>query len=202
MVVLMRSFIAIELNEEIKRELGSLMEQLRPLAPELKWVRPENLHITLKFLGEVKEEKIERIKKIIQEMVKSFRPFTIKIKGIGQFPEKRKPRVIWAGVEDSEGLFSLQKEVEKLLSGLGFKEEEREFTGHITLARIKNPSGIERLLERLSALKEKEFGTEEVHEIALMKSELRPDGARYERIGVFRFKGPMRNSLLQSSRPY
>lgn len=185
----MRCFIAIELNENIKKGLGSLMEQLMPFAPDLKWVRPENLHITLKFLGEVKEEKIDKIKKTLDEVGRSCRPFKIKMKGMGQFPEKKKPRVIWAGVEDSEGLFSLQKEVEKSLSRLGFKEEEREFTGHITLARIKDPSGMERLLDRLSAFKEKDFGLLEVEEIVLMKSELRPDGARYERIGVFKLQG-------------
>lgn len=180
-----RCFVAIELNEKIKKELGSFIEELRPIGPELKWVRPENLHITLKFLGEVKEEKIDRIKKALQDILKPRKPFTIKIKGTGHFPEKKRPRVIWAGVEDSEDLFSLQKEVEGSLSGLGFREEEREFRGHITLARVKDPSGIEKLLERISLFKEKDFGIQEVNEIVLMKSDLRPDGARYERMAVF-----------------
>ncbi|MFN3740033.1 MAG: RNA 2',3'-cyclic phosphodiesterase [Thermodesulfovibrionales bacterium] len=184
-----RCFVAIELNEEIKRELGSLIEQLRPLAPDLKWVRPENLHITLKFLGEVKEDKIDNIKKGLDEVTRPCKAFTIKIKGIGQFPQGRTPRVIWAGVEDSEGLLSLQKEVERSLSRLGFKEEEREFTGHITLARIKGLSGIQGLLDTLHNFKEKEFGIQDVKDIVLMKSELRPDGARYERLGVFKLGG-------------
>lgn len=180
-----RCFIAIDLNEEIKKELGFFIEELRPIGPELKWIRPENLHITLKFLGEVKEEKIEKIKETLREILKFHRPFTIKIKGTGQFPEGKRPRVIWAGVEDSERLLSLQKDIESSISRLGFKEEERKFTGHITLARLKVPKAIEGLLNKLSDFKEKDFGIQEVNEIVLMKSDLRPDGARYERMAVF-----------------
>ncbi|MCX7794621.1 MAG: RNA 2',3'-cyclic phosphodiesterase [Thermodesulfovibrionales bacterium] len=182
---MIRSFIAIELNEDIKKELGLLIEDLKPLAQDLKWVRPENLHITLKFLGGVEEKKIEKIKQALEETVKPYKPFTVKIKGIGQFPEKKMPRVIWAGVEHSETLLLLQRETEKSLLKLGFKKEEREFTGHITIARLKNHHDIKKLLNKLPDFKDKDFGIQEVNEIVLMKSELRPEGARYEIIARF-----------------
>ena len=177
--------MAIELDQRLRDELFHLIEELRTFQVKASWVKPENLHITLKFLGDVKEEKIEKIKKVLQDIANSCATFKVKIKGTGTFPERRTPRVIWAGIEDSPELSSLQERIEKALSRLGFKQEERGFKGHITLARIKEPEGTQRLTDYLSRFREKEFGQMDVKEFVLMKSELRPDGARYERLAIF-----------------
>lgn len=185
----MRVFVAIEIDELIRKRLSDVIEELRPLHERVRGIRPENLHITLKFLGEIKEERIEKIKKVLKEIADSTGQFNLMIKGVGQFPENKRPRVIWAGIEDCRELISLQERIEKALSKLGFKKEEREFQGHITLARVKESEGIERLREAISRLGKRDFGDMEVKEFVLMKSELGPEGARYKRLEVFSLKG-------------
>ncbi len=185
---MIRCFVAIEIDDAIKSELSSVIEELKPFGTGIRWVRPENLHLTLKFLGEVSEERIPKIEKVLEVVAAQSRPFSLRVRGTGTFPEKKRPRVIWAGIEDSEKLFQLQKAIEKALSGLGFKEEQREFTGHITLGRVKEFLDQQRLLSILLRFKEKEFGIINVKEFSLMKSELRPDGARYERIRRYMLK--------------
>lgn len=181
----MRAFIAIDIAQDIKEKIGSLIKELSSPSDGIKWVRPENLHITLKFLGEVKEERLTGIIAVLKDIANVSRPFSLRIGGVGTFPEKKRPRVIWIGVEDSEQLLTLQKEIDKRLCSLGFHSEDRPFTGHITIARLKEGAKTERLFEKLSPLKQKDFGFIEVTEIVLMKSELRPDGARYEKVDVF-----------------
>jgi len=185
---MIRCFVAIEIGDAVRKELSSLIEELKPFGTGIRWVKPENLHLTLKFLGEVSEERISKIEEVLNKVAAQSEPFTLHVRGTGRFPEKKRPRVIWAGVEDSGQLFQLQKAIEKALSELGFKEEDREFTGHITLGRVKEFSDQQRLIPILLRFKEKEFGIINVKEFVLMKSELRPDGARYERIGVYMLK--------------
>ncbi len=185
---MIRCFVAIEIDDAIRKELSSVIEELKPSGTGIRWVRPENLHLTLKFLGEVSEERIPEIEEVLNRVAAQLEHFTLRVKGTGTFPEKKRPRVIWAGVESSGQLFQLQKAIEKALFELGFKEEEREFTGHITLGRVKEFSDQQRLLPILLRFKEKEFGIINVREFVLMKSELHPDGARYERIGVYMLK--------------
>jgi 2'-5' RNA ligase len=192
---MIRCFVAIEIDDAVRKELSSLIEELKPSGRGIRWVRPENLHLTLKFLGEVSEERIPEIEKALNKVAAQLEHFTLRIKGTGTFPEKKRPRVVWAGVESSGQLFQLQKAIEKALSELGFKEEEREFTGHITLGRVKGSPDqlvakvtVQGLIPGLLRFKEKEFGIINVREFVLMKSELRPDGARYERIGVYMLK--------------
>ncbi len=207
---MIRSFVAIELDEGLRREISSFVEDLKgrftntspPTVTSppsglscIKWVRPEGLHITIKFLGEVSEDRLIAVKGRLQDIATEMRPFSLRVKGTGTFPllplHRRltsPPRVIWVAIEESKELIDLKRSVDENLKGLGFPEE-REFTGHITLARIKDKNcylRIERLLHELIKNKDRDFGILQVKEIVLMKSELAPDGARYERLAAFR----------------
>lgn len=161
----MRCFISIDLPPEIAKKLSEVQKKLRG---DLKLVEPENLHICLKFLGEVPDEKIPQISEIMREMASGFRAFDIKIAGIGGFPDSRRPRVIWAAAKAD---FSLQPPLDQKLSEIGFPAEKREFTAHITLARVRGG--------RVDLPEVGDLGVFTATEIRLKMSQLTPKGPIY-----------------------
>ena len=185
-----RAFIAIELPAEIKASLAELEQSLRSGGPQsVKWVDPEGIHLTLKFLGNVSPDRLPRITEAISGAVGGVSPFRLQLAGLGLFPGPGQPRVIWVGLEgDVERLTSLQRRIDDALSPLGFSRESRDFAPHLTLARMREgtpkPAG-RRFGERvLSAVFEPPppFG---VDSISLMRSRLTPSGAIYTRIDAF-----------------
>ena len=175
----LRCFVAIEIPEPIKRDIGELLEILKKYNVDVKWIRHENLHLTLKFLGNTPEDLLPKIKESLLNIVLSYEPFNIKIYTIGVFPNKKYPRVIWVGVEDSGILTKLKKDIENSMVLLGYQKEDREFNPHLTLGRVRSQKGIVNLINELDNFKDRDFGGINVESIKLMKSELKPKGAEY-----------------------
>ncbi len=190
-----RTFVAIELNEEIKSELIQVQEILREkiTTPHLRWVDPANVHLTLKFLGNVPVDGIQEITAALKEACAGLSPFIMDISGLGCFPSANNPRVIWVGVREETGrLKRLQERVEGRLENLGFKPERRPFRSHLTLGRVKKRAhaGARRIIGGIvSATSVGDLGQMEVGEISLMKSVLLPSGAQYSRLETIPLEG-------------
>jgi len=134
-----RCFVAIELSDELKREIAARTEALRKSGADAKWVRAGNLHLTLKFLGGVPEDKLPEIEAALTKAVSGHAGFTMKLKDVGVFPDRKRPRVVWVGIEDSDALAAVQKGVEAAMADVGFKPEDRPFSPHLTIGRLKSP---------------------------------------------------------------
>lgn len=183
----MRTFIAIELDNNIREALSKIQLELKKADADVKWVSCENIHLTLKFLGEVKEEKIPEIIQRLKEITQVANSFQIEIKDIGAFPNMQSPRVIWAGIEEGkEKLLQLARGIEDALAKLKFRREEREFSAHITIGRIKSPKNKDVLSQRMSQLQFNPF-SQTIQSIILFKSTLTPKGPIYEKIGEATF---------------
>jgi len=181
----LRTFIAIPLPLEIKNFLANLEEELKTCQADVKWVNSTNLHLTLKFLGEIKEEKIILIKKIIDKISQETHKFIISLSTLGTFPKTHLPKVIWVGIENEEEAKNLAKRLEEDLYKIGFPKEKRPFSSHITLGRLRSFKNIKILVDKLENLKDyplrekKEFLVEK---IILYKSNLTPQGPIYEEL--------------------
>jgi 2'-5' RNA ligase len=182
----MRTFIAIYPSQEIKDVIGELIARLKKDGDNIKWVEAKDLHITLKFLGEVKEQDVSRLIDIVSGALKGRKAFQNEFIGIGTFPEKGTPRVIWIGT--AKGALE-QKEmaatIEETLSEAGYKKEERPFTPHLTIGRVKGKTDSAGLKAALEDLKEKKIGVSEIVSVEIMKSKLKRSGAAYEIVKSF-----------------
>jgi len=135
---MIRSFIAIELDEKTHEHLAQVQDELKKHGGDIKWVAPSNIHLTLKFLGNVAPDKIDKIKAILDEVAKTHAPFEISLSEVGGFPNLKRPRVIWMGIDKgAEQAAALAGELEKKLTELGFAKESRPFKCHLTLGRVK-----------------------------------------------------------------
>jgi len=180
----MRTFIAFELPEEIKSGLARLQEEIKVSGADVKWIRPENLHLTLKFIGKASEEQAEKITLMIQEAAGKNSPFMMQIATIGAFPKIDFPRVIWAGLDkgDAEAK-KIAAELEKETQMLGIAKEERKFSSHITIGRVrsgKNRLKLVKILKELTDKPRERFPEVNIGRITLFKSTLTPQGALYE----------------------
>ncbi len=179
----MRTFIAIELPQEIKDFLSHLQQELKSCGADVKWVQPENIHLTLKFLGDVGDEELNKIIEIIEEVAKEKSKFQIRVSSLGAFPKIDSPRVIWIGVDEGD---KETKEIAELLeekiAKLGIPKEDRPFSSHITIGRTKSNLNLHKLAQELknkSELGGGKIGFEAV-KITLFKSTLTPKGPVYE----------------------
>jgi len=208
----MRLFVALDIDEEIRKQIEQFIEEVRGLAPDVRWVTPESLHVTLKFIGEKPEAVVAEIEKAVGLV--SAEAFEISFRGHGFFPTAKAARVFWVGIEGDDGLTQLAGKVEGSLAGIGIPKEERAFSPHLTLARggarIGSGSGApgrrsgdrvnqkfaklqQRLSERLAEpasepLSEHpgpDFGTMAAREFFLYRSQLSPKGSRYTKIARF-----------------
>ena len=176
----MRCFIAISLPEEIRRQLGEIQSKLKKFNADIGWTRPEGIHLTLKFLGEIGEEKIESIKSALQKITSQHKPFEIEIGGTGVFPDTRRPRVLWVGMTKGlEETTSLAEQVESKMEELGFPKEERKFNPHLTLGRVKSPKNISQFTDTFLNTMKPNLGKIHVDHISLYQSVLKPTGAEY-----------------------
>jgi RNA 2',3'-cyclic 3'-phosphodiesterase len=180
----MRLFIAIDLPESWRELLAKPQESIGWLGRGVKWVDPKSTHLTLKFLGEVAPNLLDPVKLAAARACEQFPAFTICMKGTGVFPDPKRPRIYWAGVQAPETLLGLQAEIEREMEELGFEHEERKFNPHLTIARIKEPAGKQRMTEALLSFK-MESEPVEVKETLLIRSHLSEDGARYEPLAYF-----------------
>jgi 2'-5' RNA ligase len=186
---MMRCFVAIGTCEEVRRRLLSVQQRLSPL---LNWkpVEFENMHLTLKFLGEVEDTRSGEILSALRSACSSFSRFEISVKGIGAFPGPSYVRVLWAGIsEGAEKVVSISKAIDSELAKLGFPRE-RDFVPHVTIGRVKFVPRRKELMEMMESLKGEEFGRSEVESVELMKSVLTPKGPLYNSVGQAVLSGP------------
>lgn len=180
----MRLFVAVDLNENVRRKLSQIQKELGSGGFDLKLVEPENLHLTLKFLGEVEESTLESIDREISESVKGFHEFALHFEGIGYFGSERFVKVVWVGVK--EGKEDFIKLAESLDKGLSFiRKDEHEKSPHLTIARVKSGRNVQELAREVKALRDVKVGEVLVKEIKLKKSVLTPDGPIYSDVKVF-----------------
>ena len=186
----MRIFVALDIPEEVRAALGALVARLRPVSRAVRWTRIEGVHLTLKFIGEVQQEKVEAIEASLAK-IRFPHPIEIKFRGVGFFPNERRPSVFWAGVKVGEELSALASAVETSLQPLGIAREQRAFSPHLTLARFKSidGSGLNHLREAITAVGTLEFGAGIAKDFHLYQSILKPGGAEYTRLATFLFAG-------------
>ncbi|HPO13297.1 MAG TPA: RNA 2',3'-cyclic phosphodiesterase [Candidatus Hydrogenedentes bacterium] len=182
----MRAFIAIELPEAIKDSLMSIRERLRHSGAKASWVHPENMHLTLRFLGEADQDAVNKISSLLEEAYHACGPLTLAVQGLGGFPNRRKPSVVWAGMEVRSGdLSAIQAHAEHAAQTAGLPPEEKAFHPHITLARIRDHQALGRLPETLEAAQTYYGGEFTASVVSLFSSELRPGGPVYRRLREF-----------------
>ncbi len=196
-----RAFIAIELPDAAKEHLTSLRARLRPAQhPYIKWVAPEGIHLTLKFLGNIPQERVPQITEAMARVAQGVSPFRVQIGGLGAFPNMKRPQVIWVAIEgEVEQLITLHQGIDQALIPLGFAPESRPFTPHLTLGRLKeraSPEERKRIGEHMAFTEFESGPTIEVTEINLMRSRLTPQGAIYSRIAAVELRGGLPTSPL------
>ena len=180
------------LDDAIRGELGAAIESLRPAARDVAWVAPGNLHLTLKFLGEVAEARIDAIVGALRGAASSLSAFDAELGGLGAFPSPARPRVVWAGVTVGAGAMGdLAGRVDDALAQLGFAREARPFSAHVTLGRVRYQSRNPALTEALRAAAGRAFGQVRVARASLMRSELAPRGARYTELAAVSLGGAL-----------
>lgn len=181
----MRTFIAIELPENIKASLARWQEKLKTAHADIKWVEKDNIHLTLKFLGEVDENKISEISAILEKIGQTYPSYQATISSLGGFPKIEYPRVIWAGIGNGDQeTKNIVKQIENSLEEIGIPKEDRLFASHITLGRSRSEKNQKKLGELLGKLKAEFTNMEsfEVRKITLFKSQLSPKGPTYQAI--------------------
>jgi 2'-5' RNA ligase len=188
----MRTFIAIELPENIKNSLAKLQEQLKAIGTDVKWVQPQNIHLTLKFLGERDDKKVKQISEILDEVAKNHQTFQIQINALGAFPNLNSPRVIWVGIDQGDvETKNIFKDLEDLICKVGIPKEDRPFSSHITIGRTRSSMGKEKLAQAITILGEKIGNVNLIFTagtITLFKSTLTPKGPIYEALKVVNLK--------------
>jgi len=185
---LLRSFLAIELPEAILKRIGEVQQDLKSARADVRWVSPRNIHLTLKFFGNIEESQIDAITQAIEEPVRVTPSISITVKGIGAFPSLKNPRVIWIGLPDEKKvLVSIQRRLEGELQKIGFQPEDRPYHPHLTLGRMRSNRGKDELLKEMEKYREEEFGSFHAERVVLFKSDLRPEGAVYTRLREVKF---------------
>ena len=180
----MRAFIAVDLPEPIRAALRQKQASFRSVSPDARWTNPEGIHLTLKFLGQISDAKVKEVSQSLRNLGR-FERFTVGLKGFGFFPDSRRPRVFWAGVEAPANLVQLVEQVEDAMQRIGFAREDRTFRPHLTLARFRVPQAQPALQSLLAQQTELELGSFEVSEFFLFESKLSPKGAEYRKVEKF-----------------
>jgi RNA 2',3'-cyclic 3'-phosphodiesterase len=188
----MRLFVALELSDQVGAALAALLSELKLLCHSASWARAEGMHVTLKFIGHVvadgDTEKLDAVRAALAG-VKSSAPVGLQYRGIGFFPNARRPRVMWCRVEASANLAPLAADVEKALEPLRIAREARPFVPHLTLARFKAPEDTKALVRAAEEATSREFGSARETEFHLFESKLNPRGAEYRKIESYSFVG-------------
>ena len=184
----MRTFIAIEIPDQLKRQLGQTIERLRAEVgtDDIKWVRSRAIHLTLKFLGEISPETQSAIVDVMEQAAPKFNAASLTIEGFGCFPNTKRPRVLWLGVEDPDlMLHDLQTELEGGLARIGFEPDRRDYHPHLTLGRVRrglSADNAQRIAEWAGSTEVGLLGSMEVDAVNLIRSDLQPSGAVYSRL--------------------
>jgi 2'-5' RNA ligase len=179
-VLRMRLFIAVTVPDEVRAQLAELQQGMKRLPVDVRWIAPENFHLTLKFLGEVADGLLPGVEAALAAAAAAVPPFTAAFRGAGAFPRPQSPRIVWAGISDGAAeLQRLAARVDEECGRLGFGREKRAFSPHLTIGRVRSRQNLPLLVKRIAALADAAAGTFPVTEIVLMRSMLHPAGAEY-----------------------
>jgi 2'-5' RNA ligase len=179
-----RTFTAVEITDEILGRLQELIDLLRPVDADVKWIAPDNLHWTLNFLGEVDLREIPDVCKAVIQTTAEFEPFEVETFGLGAFPTRERPRTIWVGVrEGQQQMIALQDALTTRLAKLGYRPEHRRFQPHLTIGRVRSGRGVAELTRRMNEHAEFEIGAMYVPEVVVFSSTLEGSGAIYQPLG-------------------
>jgi 2'-5' RNA ligase len=182
----LRTFVAVAITQAIRKHAGELIAALAGTSADVKWVEPHNLHLTLKFLGEVHQNEIAQVCQAVARGAAGVNPFEIEVRGAGAFPSAARPRTVWLGAgEGAEPMVVLHDRVEAALAKLGYREEHRRFQPHLTIGRVRGAgAGIVELGQLLQQQADFAAGRMTVGKVTLFASILTPDGAVYELLGT------------------
>jgi 2'-5' RNA ligase len=182
----MRCFVAIEIDEERRRAVGRAVDEVRPVTAQsrarISWARPEGWHVTLKFLGDVAEGRLDAVRAALAPAVRGAARFEVTLRGLAGWPRGNHARVLAVGVEDGGNSARLARGIDDALAPLGFEPETREFVPHLTVARLRNREAVRTIALATAPFEETLFGTMPVERMGLYESELGSDGAKYRRI--------------------
>ena len=180
---MIRSFIALDFPEETRKALEDIQRELKQCGAGVRWVKPSSIHLTLKFLGNIQAAQVEDIARAVAQEIRDQPPITLRPAGLGAFPSRRKPRVIWIGMEgEVQRLNGIQALIENALEPLGFAREKRGFRPHLTIGRVKDRRRLQSLVDAMVTLDMEPFNSFDADEIILYKSDLRPTGAIYTKL--------------------
>jgi 2'-5' RNA ligase len=188
----MRVFIAIDIDDKIRAALGDLQRQLRSNVDikkgDVKWVNPQNMHLTLKFLGEIKDEKVVEVCDIVEKVAGGYKDFELDIQTVGHFGG-RSARVLWVGTgEGHDNLSGLQKDLEQQLALAGWPKEKRQFSGHLTLCRVRNPKAGVKLAAASENYRDFKLGIISADSVSVYQSQLTPTGPIYTLLGNYKMR--------------
>jgi len=187
----MRAFVAVKLSDEVRRALSEVIARMRGFDLPVKWVESQNLHLTLKFLGEIRDEAAQDAVAILHEEVQSAAPFELRLTGAGAFPGFHRPRVLFVETEDEPPVTeALARRLNDAMVRLGVPREVRPFRKHITLGRMRRPQPLGRAAEELRALIGSRSDPMQVREVVLMRSHLTPAGPIYDVVSRAPLGGP------------
>ncbi|WP_405290345.1 RNA 2',3'-cyclic phosphodiesterase [Methanobrevibacter sp.] len=180
----LRAFLAIDVDEDLKARMYRIVKEFKQIDARIKYVELENLHLTLKFFGDIDTEGIDLLSSKIENVVSNFDKFTVKIKGCGAFPNTNRIKVIWLGLDEDAIVKQLHDELDKEFVKLGF-DKDRKFSTHLTIGRMKSAKGKDKVKSKIEEFSEVEIGEMCVDKIILKKSTLTPQGPIYDDIKIF-----------------
>jgi 2'-5' RNA ligase len=177
-----RTFVAVNIDSAVRQRVGGLVDRFRAAGAEVKWVEPQNLHITLKFLGDVDAKEIHRVCGAVQGAVADAAPFEFEVRGAGAFPKANRPRTVWLGIaQGREEMIDLNQRIEPALEKLGFRREARRFQPHLTIGRVRRGGpAVAELGKLIGEQADVELGLTKVPEVIVFSSQLDRSGPTYE----------------------
>ncbi|MFQ5862219.1 MAG: RNA 2',3'-cyclic phosphodiesterase [Candidatus Brocadiales bacterium] len=183
----LRTFVAVEVDEAIKNRFRELQEKLKEAGGDVRWVDTGNIHVTLKFLGYIEDTNLSLVKDIIQEAVSGLKSFCVEFEGVGAFPRLERPRVVFISIKDTSGSLSKinSRLEEKFFTKLGIEKENRRYSPHLTIGRVKSTKNVGPLVRLMTRHSADSFGEERVKGVVLMRSQLSPKGPTYTKLECF-----------------
>lgn len=177
---MIRTFIAIDISDKIRQRAADLIERLSESGAAVKWARPETMHLTLKFVGDVADNEIMQVCSVVKDATSGITPFKVHFRGAGAFPNAQRPRIVWAGIQPAvDELQELHKRLEASLADLGYPQERRKFTPHLTLGRLRGNTGLKELALLIETLGKFDLGEIQPSELCVYSSTLERGGPIY-----------------------
>jgi len=183
-----RCFLAVEIAQAVQRSLEEIIRRLDLAHFHVRWVAPKNMHLTLRFFGELPEQVVPAVSRAAREAASETRPFSVRFRGLGTFPASGTPRVVWLGMENDQAVLRLERQLTRALEIAGMPPQDRPFRPHLTLGRVKSSRGAQELRRHLERNRSLEAGTMTADQLCLIRSQLRPSGPLYTSLDRYPFR--------------